>query len=90
MTSAEYRKYCTSEHWQKIREAAIWIADGKCSICGNSSHPLIVHHSNYSRLNRERPEDLVVLCKGCHFLFEVRRRKARGAPTDQKELLEVE
>lgn len=65
----DYRSYLKSPHWQRIREAMLWLAGERCQVC-KSPGPLEVHHaSGYGCLGTERPEDLVVLCRRCHELY---------------------
>ena len=54
-----------SQLWQNTREWALQRAEYKCEKCG-VSFPLQVHHKSYSRLGKEHPDDLVVLCQDCH------------------------
>ena len=69
MTSEEYRtEYLQSDHWRKVREAALNRAGHRCQVC-NGTHILDVHHRTYERLGREEPGDLTVLCRRCHGLF---------------------
>lgn len=57
--------YYKSEEWAKIRIFALHRAKHRCQRCG-ASGVLQVHHSTYSNLYNEKPEDLEVLCKKCH------------------------
>jgi len=61
----KYSDYLKSEHWQQQRRLALNRADNRCESCGCAG-PLEVHHRTYQRLGRERPEDLRVVCHGCH------------------------
>lgn len=63
-----YNEYILSEEWRNTRLWALDRADNKCQICCNK-HSLQVHHNEYTRLGREIPSDLIVLCKKCHQLF---------------------
>jgi len=58
-------EYYKSEEWKKIRIFALHRAKHRCQRCG-ASGVLQVHHSTYSNLYNEKPEDLEVLCKKCH------------------------
>jgi 5-methylcytosine-specific restriction endonuclease McrA len=63
-----YAQYLTTSEWQATRQEALERARNRCSTCG-SSDDLQVHHNTYDRLGCEDPADLIVLCKGCHYLF---------------------
>lgn len=60
-----YAAYLRSEHWQNVKRA--YFASGRprdCFVCGGG--PVQIHHRSYARIGRERPRDLVALCRGCH------------------------
>lgn len=61
----ERRKYYNSLKWKLITEHLI----GKYHCCQKckSTTDLCVHHTNYSNYPFEEEEDLIVLCKKCHF-----------------------
>jgi len=60
-----YRAYLNSSAWRRRRNRALRDAWWRCRDCGARMH-LQVHHLTYARLYREEPEDLIVLCDGCH------------------------
>jgi 5-methylcytosine-specific restriction endonuclease McrA len=61
----EYREYLRSVHWQQMRQKILVRSRGFCEDCGARTS-LDVHHKTYKRRGRERPEDLVALCRNCH------------------------
>lgn len=61
----QYREYLRSEHWQQTRTSALERAGYKCECCRAMTR-LDVHHKTYERLGAELPEDLEILCRGCH------------------------
>lgn len=63
-----YPEYLKTEHWQEKRKEARERANERCQVC-NATTTLNVHHRTYVRRGYEEPEDLIVLCKGCHQLF---------------------
>lgn len=73
-----YDEYLASALWE-ANKIAFYNSRGtrpQCFICRKRSG-LQLHHCNYAHLGAERPEDLVVLCGGCH--LEVHRQvKARA------------
>lgn len=76
MTHTQYVEYLNSEAWREKRKASIDLAGGRCRVC-NGTERLEVHHREYSRLGREWPSDLTVLCANCHKLFHRSRRLPR-------------
>ena len=60
-----YADYIKSEMWRQVRLWRMEIAGFKCERCGHRDS-LEVHHLHYRTLGRERPQDLAVLCDGCH------------------------
>jgi 5-methylcytosine-specific restriction endonuclease McrA len=60
-----YPVYLRSPHWKRTRAAALKRAKSKCEECGSVDR-LEVHHLTYVNLRQELPEDLRVLCRGCH------------------------
>lgn len=71
--------YLHSDHWKKVREAALGRAGYRCQVC-NGARKLDVHHRTYERLGHERNADLTVLCRKCHDLFH-RSGQLTRAPT---------
>jgi hypothetical protein len=63
-----YQEYLRTDHWLKVRDAAVGRANFRCALC-NSDVNLHVHHRTYERLGRELPGDLAVLCSACHDRF---------------------
>jgi hypothetical protein len=68
----DYSKYLQSEHWQETRLKALERAQNRCQVC-NSPDDLHVHHRTYDNIGKEPLEDLIVLCRPCHYLFHKRR-----------------
>lgn len=62
---ARYRDYLASDQWQERRQTALARAKFKCQLC-SAKLSLNVHHRTYKRIGREKPEDLIVLCRRCH------------------------
>lgn len=72
-----YLDYLKTRHWQTVRHFAMEFYDWKCQDCGKRSQSRNrygskygrthnVHHLNYACLWKERPSDVVVLCRTCH------------------------
>lgn len=62
---AHYAQYLASPGWRKRRNEALKLSGWQCSRCGVRKG-LEVHHVTYERIGAELPEDLAVLCRGCH------------------------
>ena len=70
----DYVEYLQSPVWAETRVSALEAAKWQCGRCGirdevhraRRGFGLDVHHRTYDRLGRELPEDLEVLCRGCH------------------------
>lgn len=74
-----YKDYLQSPEWREKATAAKEKAGWKCQICnrdGNYS-TLNAHHRTYERVRNELPEDLIVLCGGCHEVFHSNGRLAK-------------
>ena len=60
----KYNAYLHSKHWIQTR-VDVLTNRTKCERCG-STNKLQVHHLTYKNIYNENPEDLEVLCVGCH------------------------
>lgn len=69
-----YQNYLNSPRWIEKRNEALYLADYKCSRCGEREN-LHVHHLNYDSIGNESQADLFVCCKDCHKLFHVKKAK---------------
>lgn len=75
-----YREtYLTSDWWRLTRQVALERAGHKCQLCASDCGPLQVHHRSYDRLGCEEPEDLTVLCDGCHGAHHKRHSRQLAA-----------
>ena len=70
-----YAEYLQTPEWFAKRTAALRRAGYRCQLC-NRTGRLEVHHRTYERRGNEAPEDLIVLCEGCHEVFH----QSRGMP----------
>lgn len=84
----DYRDYLKTPHWQQVQQAALARAKHRCQVCDGRDR-LEVHHRTYVRRGREQPEDVTVLCHGCHETFHKQRKLAhtRGASPALKALV---
>lgn len=63
-----YAEYLKTDHWATKRAAALTRYHHHCMLC-NAQSSLQVHHNTYERLGEEADNDLIVLCKACHYKF---------------------
>lgn len=65
----KYLAYLRSPEWHEIKIDLIQTRGLKCEKCSDEyEHPskVQVHHKTYKRLFNESPNDLILLCAGCH------------------------
>ncbi len=69
----DYHEYINSPEWRKRADAAKHRAGYRCQVCNRSSRDVILdaHHRTYEKLGNEAPEDITVLCRDCHELYEL-------------------
>ncbi len=71
------KQYLKSDWWLYMKEKALTKYGRVCVECGKEDN-LHVHHNSYEHiLNEAELDDLVVLCKGCHYK---RHFKKDGTP----------
>jgi hypothetical protein len=73
-TYVNYYEYIHSAEWRKKSDSANRRAGYRCQICNSSDKILDAHHRTYERLGQEQPDDVTVLCRDCHQLYETNRR----------------
>jgi hypothetical protein len=80
-----YNEYLQSAYWKERRYAALERAEFKCELCGEIDS-LDVHHKTYDRLGNEDPGDLIVMCKGHHWIEHIPKIDINPLPikTDKK------
>ena len=71
-----YSKYLRSNKWRKTRTRILTRDKNKCRHC-DSKESLEVHHITYKRIYREKPKDLITLCKSCHMKEHARLNKLK-------------
>lgn len=77
----DYYEYIKSEEWIVKATDAKERADWRCQVCNkeaSESITLDAHHRTYERLGNERPEDITVLCRECHDLYEKNRKMKKN------------
>lgn len=67
----DYKKYLRSDYWNEIKEQVLERDDYRCRLC-DSKKDLQVHHRTYEFLGNEKIEELLTLCKKCHYIVHKR------------------
>jgi BRO family, N-terminal domain len=66
-TQDAYKDFLRSSAWKTIRDQRVMHDTCQCQHCGTGGK-LDVHHLNYDRpWGHERMEDLLTLCRRCHY-----------------------
>lgn len=81
---ANYNEYIRSQEWREKAEAAKAQAGNRCQVCNRSRAEvqLEAHHRTYERLGNELPEDITVLCRDCHQLYEDSKKAPSPEPDE--------
>lgn len=76
----DYYEYIQSEEWRQRAKEAKRLAGNRCRICNRSASQVTLdaHHRTYDRLGHEDPDDITVLCRDCHELFEMNKKASRS------------
>lgn len=84
--SKQYEEYIESKEWRLKAEEAKARAGNRCQVCNRSRAEvqLDAHHRTYERLGNEKPEDITVLCRDCHQLYEDEKKSRRQCKRCQK------
>ena len=77
-----YKEYLQTREWKDKARKAKKRARNRCQICNRPQTEVIldVHHRTYERRGQERPDDLTVLCRECHKIFEENRERVGRKP----------
>jgi hypothetical protein len=79
MANQWYRTtYCRSDHWRAFSREQLH-ARPFCEVC-HAAKAVELHHWHYrdagvSILGREKPSDVIAICRPCHELAEARKRR---------------
>lgn len=84
-SNSVYEEYIKSQEWREKAEEAKAKAGNRCQVCNRSRAEvqLDAHHRTYERLGNELPEDITVLCRDCHQLYEDSKKLISKAPTEE-------
>ena len=76
----KHSEYILSPEWRLRATEAKELAGWRCQVCNRHKSEVILdaHHRTYERLGDERPEDITVLCRDCHGLYESNKKNGRG------------
>lgn len=72
-----YHEHMKSDYWRKIRNEARERDKHKCRHCGSGQN-LVCHHITYENLGNESLDDLLTLCKRCHYKVHVEDLRRKG------------
>lgn len=77
----DYYEYIQSAEWRQRADEAKRRAGYRCRVCNRSASQVTLnaHHRTYDRLGHEDPDDITVLCRDCHELYEVNKKVLRPA-----------
>ena len=70
MTQSDYVVYLKSREWQDFRRLVFRMFGGRCALNARHTQNLEIHHRTYERLGRERLEDVILICRECHELYQ--------------------
>lgn len=73
-----YKDYLKTDHWKNIKKRyrkSKLIQN--CYICGSQNN-LNLHHKSYKRIGKERLNDLIPLCRECHYFTHQALKKANS------------
>lgn len=77
--SPEYDAYLSSGAWRRRRGQVLRRQGGRCGVPGCTAPAVDVHHAEgYSRLGRERLDELLGLCERHHRQLHGRQRNPAG------------
>ena len=62
----EYAKYLRSADWKARRDKFYDHYEHKCAVCGDTEQ-LNIHHLHYDHIGCEESNDVICLCKTCHY-----------------------
>jgi hypothetical protein len=72
-----YQAFLNTEYWHELRKIYYEHNPRKCFVCRSKSN-LHLHHFNYDSRGKESFNDIVCLCKSCHFALHGNQRDSHG------------
>lgn len=76
-TVVSYHAYIQSPEWKARAAHYKKLAGNRCRVCNTSDEILDAHHRTYERLGNEWDDDITVLCRTCHGLYERHKQVSR-------------
>lgn len=72
----DYYTYIQSPERRSRADAAKRRAGYRCQVCNRPNNQVVLnaHHRTYDRLGHEHDDDITVLCRDCHELYESNKR----------------
>jgi len=93
ITHTTYKEYLKSKHWMKMRvrkfvefKKETGIKCKYCECCGKKSN-ICLHHTTYKDVGNETLDQLIYLCRSCHFLTHAEVSMQVGIGKDKDESL---
>lgn len=62
-----YQEYLKSSRWRELRKKALEYYGHECMECKRTDGVMQVHHITYENMGNESLEDVIILCKSCHY-----------------------
>ena len=72
-----YLEHLKSIYWATLKKKVIKRRGYQCEKCHAVSVRLDLHHEHYKTFGKERQKDVVLLCRNCHKVEDL-KRKIRG------------
>jgi len=64
-----YDSHMISRQWEETKKRIYSTYGNACELCGDRYGGLEVHHNTYASFKNEHDNDLIILCKECHYRF---------------------
>lgn len=81
----EYYKKYLKDNWSKLIKRFI-NENSSCSIC-KTKDKLTIHHKSYENLGKEIDDDVIVLCRKCHYNIHFNGKKSFNKTITRRRLL---
>ena len=69
-SSEERRARCGTKAWKRVRNSVVKRDGGRCAVCGSSEILAVHHRIPWLTCREDNPENLITLCKSCHYKVE--------------------
>jgi hypothetical protein len=68
-----------SAKWKRFRREVIEQRGNRCALCRQEGGSLVLHHPHYKTIGNEQPENVQLLCRGCHKRADKKRAAVNRA-----------